>query len=168
VTDLQALSQDLLNRLTASGELTPAWFDAFAAVARHRFIPDMIWVADGAGLVSLHRAEDPQEWLRRAYGPAAAITQVDDRHSAGPGQPGRYSTSSASQPDVVALMLAALDAQPGMRVLEIGTGYNAALLAHCRGTTGALPVGDADPPRRHDPHPLAHRLPRRRAGLVHR
>ena len=50
----------------------------------------------------------------------------------GPGQRGRYVTSSASQPNVVALMLKALDAQPGMRVLEIGTGtgYNAALLAH--------------------------------------
>jgi methyltransferase of ATP-grasp peptide maturase system len=136
MTGPQALSQDLLNRLTASGELTPAWSEAFATVPRHRFIPDTIWVTDGAGLVPLHRTEDPQEWLRRAYGPAAVITQVDDGHPAGPGERGRYSTSSASQPDVVALMLAALDAEPGMRVLEIGTGtgYNAALLAHRLGT----------------------------------
>ncbi|HWR46646.1 MAG TPA: methyltransferase domain-containing protein [Pseudonocardiaceae bacterium] len=64
------------------------------------------------------------------------ITQVDDGHPTGPGQRGRYITSSASKPDVVALMLTALDAQPGMRVLEIGTGtgYNAALLAHRLGT----------------------------------
>jgi protein-L-isoaspartate O-methyltransferase len=81
-------------------------------------------------LVSLHRTED-QEWLRRAHGPAAVITQVDDGHPTGPGERGRYSTSSASQPDVVALMLTALHAEPGMRALEIGTGtgYNAALLA---------------------------------------
>ncbi|MGH3799977.1 MAG: hypothetical protein ACRDTD_07580, partial [Pseudonocardiaceae bacterium] len=136
MTDPQALFQDLLNRLTASGELTPAWSEAFATVARHRFIPDTIWVTDGAGLVPLHRTENQQEWLRRAYGPAAVITQVDDGHPAGPGERGRYSTSSASQPDVVALMLNALDAEPGMRVLEIGTGtgYNAALLAHRLGT----------------------------------
>jgi protein-L-isoaspartate(D-aspartate) O-methyltransferase len=41
-------------------------------------------------------------------------------------------TSSASGPIIVAVMLAALDAHEGHRVLEIGTGtgYNAALLAH--------------------------------------
>jgi protein-L-isoaspartate(D-aspartate) O-methyltransferase len=95
-------------------------------------------------LVPLHRTEDPQEWLRRAYGPAAVITQVDDGHPAGPGERGRYSTSSASQPDVVALMLAALDAAPGMRVLEIGTGYNAALLAHRLGTHNVTSI-EIDP-----------------------
>jgi predicted O-methyltransferase YrrM len=51
-------------------------------------------------------------------------------------------TSSASRPDVVALTLAALDAQPGMRVLEIGTGsgYNAALLAHRLGAQNVTSV----------------------------
>jgi protein-L-isoaspartate O-methyltransferase len=41
-------------------------------------------------------------------------------------------TSSASRPDIVALMLQAGQLEPGMRVLEIGTGtgYTAALLAH--------------------------------------
>ena len=41
-------------------------------------------------------------------------------------------TSSASGPVIVAVMLAALDAHEGHRVLEIGTGtgYNAALLTH--------------------------------------
>jgi protein-L-isoaspartate O-methyltransferase len=132
MTDPGSLSGQMLDRLTGSGELTTVWSGAFAAVPRHRFIPDTIWVTDGAGLVPLHRCEDPQEWLRRAYGPAAVITQVDDGHPAGPGERGHYITSSASQPGVVALMLAALDAEPGMRVLEIGTGtgYNAALLAH--------------------------------------
>ncbi len=132
MTDSESLSRQMLDRLTGSGELTPAWSDAFAAVPRHRFIPETIWVTDGAGLVPLHRAEDPQEWMQRAYDPRSVITQVDDGHPAGPSERGRYITSSASQPNVVALMLTALDARPGMRVLEIGTGtgYNAALLAH--------------------------------------
>jgi protein-L-isoaspartate(D-aspartate) O-methyltransferase len=126
------LAGQLLDRITARGELTPAWSEAFAAVLRHRFIPDTIWIPDGAGLVPLDRHRDPHEWLQRAYAPAAVITQVDDGHPAGPGERGHYITSSASHPGVVALMLAALDAEPGMRVLEIGTGtgYHAALLAH--------------------------------------
>ncbi|MGH3923601.1 MAG: hypothetical protein ACRDTT_12165 [Pseudonocardiaceae bacterium] len=76
----QALSQNLLYRLAESGELTPDWSDTFAAVARHQYLPDTIWVTDGAGLVPLRRSREPQEWLRRAYGPAAVITQVDDVH----------------------------------------------------------------------------------------
>jgi protein-L-isoaspartate O-methyltransferase len=126
------LAGQLLDRVIARGELTPAWSKAFAAVLRHRFIPDTIWITDGAGLVPLDRHRDPHEWLQRAYAPAAVITQVDDGHPAGPGERGRYITSSASHPGVVALMLAALDAEPGRRVLEIGTGtgYHAALLAH--------------------------------------
>jgi protein-L-isoaspartate O-methyltransferase len=60
--------------------------------------------------------------MRRAYTSTVVIIQVDDGHPSGPGKRGCYITSSASQPEVVALMLAALDAEPGMRVLEIGTG----------------------------------------------
>ncbi len=132
MTDTEMLTQRLLDHLTCGGELTAAWSDAFMAVPRHRFIPETIWRIDGAELVPLHRCDDSQEWMQRAYAPAAVITQVDDGHPAGPGQRGRYITSSASQPNVVARMLNALDAVPGMRILEIGTatGYNAALLAH--------------------------------------
>jgi protein-L-isoaspartate O-methyltransferase len=69
--------------------------------------------------------------MRRAYAFAAVITQVDDGLPSGPGGRGCYITSSASQPEAIALMLGALDAEAGMRVLEVGTGtgYNAALLA---------------------------------------
>jgi protein-L-isoaspartate(D-aspartate) O-methyltransferase len=56
------------------------------------------------------------------------------------------SVSSASAPEVVALMLEQLDPQPGDHVLEIGagTGYNAALLAHLVGEHGRVVTLDID------------------------
>src|SRR5919201_549787 len=59
---------------------------------------------------------------------------------------GGVSVSSASAPEVVALMLEQLDPRPGDRVLEIGagTGYNAALLAHLVGPAGAVVSVDID------------------------
>ncbi|MGH3865666.1 MAG: methyltransferase domain-containing protein [Pseudonocardiaceae bacterium] len=108
------------------------WRSAFLAVPRHALIPDMVWVQNGAGLVPLHRTDDPRRWLDLTYADDSVITQVDDGHPAGPGLVGEAPSSSASCPSIVAVMLAALDAQEGQRVLEIGTGtgYNAALLAH--------------------------------------
>jgi protein-L-isoaspartate(D-aspartate) O-methyltransferase len=138
VTDPGVLGRRMVDDLIASGELVPAWREAFAAVPRHVFIPELVWREhDGlpgpADLVPLHRAEDPQAWLELAYGPDFVITQVDDGQPVGPEGRGHDATSSDSMPAVVADMLAHLEARPGMRVLEIGTGtgYNAALLA-CR------------------------------------
>ncbi len=146
MTDVTVLHQRLLADLAASGKLTPPWRDAFAAIPRHQFIPDTIWDDAGGKLVPLRRTDDPDRWWDAAYAPQAVITQVDDGHPAGPGGQGRYITSSASQPDVVALMLDALDAQPGMRVLEIGTGtgYNAALLAQRLGVQNVTSI-EIDP-----------------------
>ncbi|MGH3717314.1 MAG: hypothetical protein ACRDRI_00440 [Pseudonocardiaceae bacterium] len=50
--------------------LTP-WWPSLLAVARHRFIPDIVWVDNDANpppvLVPLHRERDPERWLRLAY-----------------------------------------------------------------------------------------------------
>ncbi|MGH3906280.1 MAG: methyltransferase domain-containing protein [Pseudonocardiaceae bacterium] len=147
MTGITERHQQLLNDLDAAGTLTAPSRAAFAAVPRHQFIPDTIWDDSTGALLALHRTEHPERWLDIAYAPEAVITQVDDGHPAGPGQRGRYITSSASRPDVVALMLAALDAQPGMRVLEIGTGtgYHAALLAHHLGAEQVTSI-EIDPP----------------------
>jgi protein-L-isoaspartate O-methyltransferase len=147
VTTTASLSwAELVEGLTAEGALSEPWRSAFLAVPREVFIPEVIWRSDGDGLVALHRAEDPQEWLSRAYGPGHVITQVDDGTPAGPEGRGEMPTSSVSRPDIVALMLAAGQVEPGMRVLEIGTGtgYTAALLAHYLGA-GNVTTIEVDP-----------------------
>jgi protein-L-isoaspartate(D-aspartate) O-methyltransferase len=146
MTEIALLHQRLLDDLAASGTLSEPWHEAFAALPRHHFIPDTIWDDSTGELVPLRRADDPDRWLDAAYALDAVITQVDDGHPTGSSDRGRYITSSASRPDVVALMLAALNAQPGMRVLEIGTGsgYNAALLAHRLGAQNVTSV-EIDP-----------------------
>jgi protein-L-isoaspartate O-methyltransferase len=85
-------------------------------------------------LLPLHREDDPDRWLRLTYAAGYdtyVVTQVDDGCPAGPGLAGSMPTSSASSPVVVAVMLAALDAHPGHRVLEIGTGVRHEV-AHCK------------------------------------
>ncbi|MGH3842101.1 MAG: methyltransferase domain-containing protein [Pseudonocardiaceae bacterium] len=146
MTEIAAMHQRLLDDLAASGKLSEAWQGAFAAVLRHQFIPDTIWGDSTGELLPLRHADNPRGWLDAAYALDAVITQVDDGHPTGPGGRGRYVTSSASRPDVVALMLTALNAHPGMRILEIGTGtgYNAALLAHRLGATNVTSV-EIDP-----------------------
>jgi protein-L-isoaspartate O-methyltransferase len=137
----------LVDELTEEGILVEPWRSAFLAVPREVFIPEVIWrYNDDDDLVALHRAEEPQEWLHRAYGPGYVITQVDDGTPVGPEGRGREATSSASRPDIVALMLAAGRVEPGMRVLEIGTGtgYTAALLAHYLGA-GNVTTIEIDP-----------------------
>ncbi len=136
----------LVNGLAADGILPEQWRAAFLAVPREVFIPEVIWRYAGDDLVPLRRSEDPDEWLRRAYGRRYVVTQVDDGAPAGPEGRGRVATSSASRPDIVALMLAAGHLEPGMRVLEIGTGtgYTAALLAHRLGERNVTSV-EIDP-----------------------
>jgi protein-L-isoaspartate(D-aspartate) O-methyltransferase len=96
--------------------------------------------------VPVRRREDPQRWIEGAYANAAVTTQVDDGHPIGEAGCGFEVTSSASMPAVVAQMLAALQVEPGLRVLEIGTGtgYNAALLAHRLGAENMVSV-EVDP-----------------------
>ncbi|GAA4905190.1 methyltransferase domain-containing protein [Streptomonospora salina] len=114
---------------------------AFAAVDRARFIPDRIWpVALGP---PLDRTDNPQEWADLVYSDESIVTQVDDGRSGGIGRP----SSSSSSPAVMAEMLEALDARPGDRVLEIGTGtgYNAAVLTELVGGSGSVTTSEVDP-----------------------
>ncbi len=84
---------------------------ALRDVPRHLFLPHL----------------PPEE----AYLDEAIVTKRDAE-----GQP----ISSSSQPAIMAIMLDQLDLAPGCRVLEIGagTGYNAALIRHIVGPSGAV------------------------------
>ncbi|MGH3826252.1 MAG: methyltransferase domain-containing protein, partial [Pseudonocardiaceae bacterium] len=133
------LRQALAAALADEGAITsPDWREAFAAVPRHLFTPRFFLHAEEGGYRAVH-STDP-EWLACVYSDRTLVTQLDADDSAwrrirqaGP-TPGRASSSS-TQPRLMAWMLHALDARPGMRVLEVGTGtgYNAALLAHLLG-----------------------------------
>lgn len=139
---MEVAHRQLVNHLAESGALTPDWRSAFEAVHRGEFISETVWVeGDGGVMVPLRRADDPDSWLALAYADDAVVTQVDDGHPAADGT-GRRISSSASMPTVVAQMLAHTDAQPGHRVLEIGTGtgYNAALLAHRVGAENVVTI----------------------------
>ena len=116
---------------------------AFTATPRELFIPDRaLWVRGGGVEILLDRDVVPQTWMRAVYSDDFIVTQVDDGANDGEGD---Y-TSSASMPSVMLTMLTALDAHPGQRVLEIGTGtgYNAALLAHRLGAENVVSI-EIDP-----------------------
>ncbi|GAA3754531.1 methyltransferase domain-containing protein [Salinactinospora qingdaonensis] len=113
---------------------------AFAAVARHRFLPPVI---RGEGEDTwVDRGHEADAWAQLAYTDAALVTQVDDGAENGPGRP----TSSSSAPSVMAAMLEAAGVSRGERVLEIGTGtgYNAAVLSELVGGEGRVTTVEVD------------------------
>jgi len=116
--DSRVLRRELVQTLRGDGHLRSARVaEAIEAVPRELFVP-------GVPLDEVYR---PRE---------AIVTKRIDG----------VSVSSASAPEVVALMLEQLDPQPGDHVLEIGagTGYNAALLAHLVGENGRVVTLDID------------------------
>jgi protein-L-isoaspartate(D-aspartate) O-methyltransferase len=120
VSDAQAweLRQSLVGKLRREGRVrTPRVEAALRAVPRELFVP-------GVPLDEVYRPSD-----------AIVVKRLDG-----------VSVSSASAPDVVAVMLEQLAVEPGQHILEIGagTGYNAALLAELVGSQGAVISLDID------------------------
>jgi protein-L-isoaspartate(D-aspartate) O-methyltransferase len=116
--EVARLRNALIDQVKANGQArTPAVETALRSVPRHLFVPEAT--------------------LEAAY----ANNVVDIKHDAD-----GSSISCASQPDIVALMLDQLEAQPGERILELGagTGYNAALIAHLVGESGQVTTIDVD------------------------
>ena len=116
--DTAALRGMLADQLLNDGRIRSREIaEAFREVPRHLFVP-------GAGPA-------------RAYADEAIGVKW-----AADGRP----VSSSSQPSIMAIMLEQLRLRPGLHVLEIGTGtgYNAALLAHLVGRTGAVTTVDID------------------------
>ncbi|MFJ5925890.1 methyltransferase domain-containing protein [Kitasatospora sp. NPDC092948] len=114
---------------------------------RSLFLPDLIWAHDMATGTSrpVNRASDETGWLATAAADVPIVTQWDDGEHRG-AEPGTVASSSASQPSLVASMLEQLQVEPGMRVIEqgTGTGWNAALLAHRLGDANVTTV-EIDP-----------------------
>lgn len=84
---------------------------------------------------------------RETFAPGAPLRQVYDRDDVvvTKRDPNGLALSSVSAPRIQAQMLEQADIQPGMRVLEIGSGgYNAALIAELVGTTGEVTTVDID------------------------
>lgn len=97
-------------------------FPGLPGVDRSLFVPDQIWVVRDGEFTGVSRSSNPEEWCRVVAADDAVTTQLKD---------GMVPTSSSSAPWLMARMIGALRLEPGMRVLEIGTGtgYNAACLA---------------------------------------
>ncbi|WP_067491427.1 methyltransferase domain-containing protein [Actinomadura hibisca] len=114
--------------------------DAFDAVPRRLFLPEVIWVRQEDGwAVPLRRGDAPEQWEQACAADDTVITQVDDGAAT---DRGLWATSSSSAPGLMARMLEELRVVRGSRVLEIGTGtgYNAALLAHLTGADNITTV----------------------------
>lgn len=108
---------------------------AFEAVPRHLFLDHIYgYQAEGRTWTCSEQAETAV-WYEQVYSDEALITRMDTS--------GRI-LSSSSQPGIMGAMLDALDLQPGMRVLEIGTGsgYNASLLAYLTGDPALVTTVD--------------------------
>ncbi|REE97774.1 methyltransferase domain-containing protein [Thermomonospora umbrina] len=127
--------------------------EAIKAVPRHPFIPDRIFVRnENNHLVPCERREDPERWREAvdSEGPvvtrAAFDTAIPPEYRNAATGAGVEATSSNSAPHIVRRMLEALDLEPGMAVLEIGsgTGWNAALLATIAGVSNVTTV-EIDP-----------------------
>lgn len=136
--------EELGRLLIDSRDMTSGWRPAWAAVDRARFLPDLIWPFDhvtGAPRSAVSRTTDPTTWSHYADGNCALVTQWDDGAHTGK-DPGTLPTSSSSQPSLVMAMLRDLEVEPGMRVLEIGTGtgWNAGLLTHRLGAGNVVTV----------------------------
>ncbi|MEU9165308.1 methyltransferase domain-containing protein [Streptomyces sp. NPDC048424] len=141
----EAGPQGLASRLMDSGALTSDWLPAYQAVLRESFVPDVIWPgvgpADGGPVATIDRRTDPEGWFRAVYWDTSLTTQWDDGNHTGPDR-GAIPTCSNSQPTMVFSMLAALDVQPGSKVLEVGTGtgWNAALLSERVGSENVTTI----------------------------
>ncbi|MFC4333847.1 methyltransferase domain-containing protein [Salininema proteolyticum] len=116
----------MLSQLKDEGYLlSTRWEAAFSSVDRAVFLPPRI-----DGVEKTHRFE---EWQEAAYTLQPIVTK-----RATNGTP----ISSSSDPRVMLDMLESLGLEPGMRVLELGTGtgYNTALLCAVAGTENVTSI----------------------------
>ncbi|MFF7752653.1 ATP-grasp peptide maturase system methyltransferase [Streptomyces sp. NPDC007971] len=134
-TDVARLHQQLVNSLEQTGTLrTEPWRRAVESVPRHEFLRGGFFrrVPNAFPVAWQPVLEDSADWIRGCYTDESLVTQIantivptDIR-----GDILREPTSSSTLPSLVVRMLEELRLEPGMTVLEIGTGtgYSTALL----------------------------------------
>ncbi|WP_369199023.1 ATP-grasp peptide maturase system methyltransferase [Streptomyces djakartensis] len=135
MSDHEYLLRQLINSMTAGGSLrTESWKRAAAAVPRHEFLRSGFFrVVPGASPSAWAPVlKDGDDWLTACYADESLVTQIagtikpTDIH----GEIMREPTSSSTLPSLLLRMLEELQVEPGMKVLEIGTGtgYSTAVL----------------------------------------
>ena len=118
LSDFRDLNARMVDRLVERGYVrTPRVEEAFRAVYRHPFLPDVS--------------------LEKIYSGEAIVTKFG---------PDGLPISSSSEPAIMAVMVEQLQPQRGDRILEIGTGtgYNAVILAYLAGPEGVVITVDID------------------------
>jgi protein-L-isoaspartate(D-aspartate) O-methyltransferase len=133
-------NQQLVNQLIARGVLwSRPLIAAFRATPRHRFL-DRVWhyQSQRGGWREIDTHAPGRHELRLLYADRALTTRLSEAEPGSAPVP----ISSSSQPSLMAQMLEELELEPGLNVLEVGTGtgYNAALLAHVVGRAWSLDV----------------------------
>ncbi|WP_458248866.1 ATP-grasp peptide maturase system methyltransferase [Streptomyces sp. MAI_2237] len=135
MSDHEQHLRQLIDTMTAGGSLrSQPWKEAAAAVPRHEFLRNGFFrmVPGTSPTAWMPICEDGEGWLEACYADESLVTQIagtikptDIR-----GEIMREPTSSSTLPSLVLRMLEDLEVQPGMKVLEIGTGtgYSTAVL----------------------------------------
>lgn len=127
---------ELGQSLLETGALQPDWWPTFQAIDRAAFLPNHLWPWDMVEKKSVHidKSTDRQAWYAAADTDCPLVTQWDDGQHKGT-RPGRVATSSSSAPSVVYRLLADLDLDHGMSVMDggTGTGETAGALTHRAG-----------------------------------
>lgn len=149
--DIDSSRVKFVDMLATSGYISDSeLLTAFRDIPRGLFVP--YYFTQTPELSGWILVESPsRQWVEGVYSNQPLITQLsgDDTliETARRGRPVTgVSTSSSSAPLLMALMLEALDVQPGDSILEIGTGtgYNTALLCHRAGSERVTSI-DVDP-----------------------
>ncbi|MGH2508235.1 MAG: rRNA adenine N-6-methyltransferase family protein, partial [Ktedonobacteraceae bacterium] len=109
---------------------------AFSTVPRELFV-SLFYQHESRTWVPYSKETHGEQWLPLIYRDEALVTAFDSQN---------IPTSSSSMPSIMATMLEALHVQPGMDILEIGTGtgYNAALLATLTGNPALVTTIEID------------------------
>lgn len=149
--EAERLREQLASKLAQEGELPPEWAPAVRTVRRHRFVPGFYLRADQPAEGGLPvwepvtAATDPARWLAATYSDQTLITQFDNDEpdwDVPTPRIGGIATSSATLPSLVVRMWRDAEIEPGMTVLEVGTGtgYSTALACERLGSDAITSV----------------------------